>query len=80
MIKNLYQYNVFDKNIQQEIDSKLNAILENWTRIRSIAIHYNRSNRGLDDKCVTIRKRLDSLYEDEIVYSDLLYSQLRQYV
>ncbi len=80
MIKNLYQYDVFDKNIQLEIDSKLNAILENWTRIRSIAIHYNRSNKGLADKCVTIRKRLDSIYEDEIVYSDLLYSQFRKYV
>ncbi len=80
MIKNLYQYDIFDKNIQLEIDSKLNAILENWSRIRSIAIHYNRSNRGLADKCVTIRKRLDSIYEDEKVYSDLLYSQFKQFV
>ncbi|QNU67080.1 hypothetical protein EHE19_000525 [Ruminiclostridium herbifermentans] len=80
MIKNLYQYNVFDKNIQLEIDSKLNAILENWARIRSIAIHYNRSSRGLTDKCINIRKRLDSIYQDEIAYSDLLYSQFRQFL
>lgn len=80
MIKNLYRYNIFDKNTELEIDSKLNAILENWTRIRSIAIHYNRSNRGLDDKCINIRKRLDCIYEDEKVYSDLLHSQFRQFI
>ncbi|EGD48928.1 hypothetical protein Cpap_3355 [Ruminiclostridium papyrosolvens DSM 2782] len=80
MIKNLYQYDTFDKNIQSEIDSKLNTILQNWTLIRNTVCHYNLNKKNMDKKCNKIKQILDTIYEDETTYSDLLYSQFRQFI
>ncbi|PYG89074.1 hypothetical protein LY28_00896 [Ruminiclostridium sufflavum DSM 19573] len=80
MIRNLYQYNVFNKATQLEIDRRLNIIIENWARIGSIVQHYTKTKKNLDEKCKKIRMRLNSIYEYEIGYTDFLYSQFKQFV